>query len=944
MDKTGICESCPLYQHKMIEYGTSVDKPRLVVVGAYPVPYEISKGAPFTDKNSNIVKTIIGRYKGALTKPESKALTVEYRYAVKCTPFDNGEKVMPSAEDIKRCSVSLKEYLDRVQPDVVLLLGTDAFKALDIKEAMKNARGRIYSWNGSRVITTFHPFQVTQNPGLFDVFRKDVQKALDYARDSVEEYKFNLELPQTYEEVVETLQKNIDYVRERKETTGNPRMIAVDTETTSLEPHKEDTRMIAVSVSVKKDHGLAYLLDHREAPYTKEQRDHILELTQELLNPEYVKTIAANAKFDYKWLAFKYGLNMEYFYMDVLLAEHILDEDKKGEYSLKDLIKDYFPSMGQYEEELQDHFRKLKEERLADRRQRLDGHKKELQKVYINWWVSLSEQERRDILSRWMSKGYVQLSDTKDLVEVKTRKLKGEQVIMKKYENAVIKMLKKIPESELAHLEVPEFEDEDLEITYEDIPADIMTRYAAIDALGTYRVAAEQLKLMDEDTRTVAPLHSINTLLRWSMEYLTMPLNEKIAHMEYNGVRIDRDKCQNYMDTMDDYLTKYKDEIYTEIGRKFNLSSSAPELKQILFDEMGFTPVNYTATGEPSTDEETIKQLYEQSKTPFLKSLRDYRKIEKARNTYIRAWMKMSEYDGRLHANFHQNVAATYRLSSSHPNLQNVPFSLKEADLNLKALFIPDSDEYELYDLDIANAEMRVLCAYSQDPTLIKAFNGGMDIHSLTASNISDLTYEQVRADKEDKTSRAYMLRSLAKRINFGIVYGITAGSIAKQANAEMGTNMTEEDAQGYMNKFFENYPGVADYMNYTKKFAEQYKFVYTYTGRRRRFKIWAYGGGQKTKMERQAINSRIQTTSADIVNDNLVQLDNEIRPLGGRTILTVHDSILFQMPKGTTGMKELLDRVIIEKTREKFDWLPVDWNYDVGKGPNYGSCDEEII
>lgn len=262
----------------------------------------------------------------------------------------------------------------------------------------------------------------------------------------------------------------------------------------------------------------------------------------------------------------------------------------------------------------------------------------------------------------------------------------------------------------------------------------------------------------------------------------------------------------------------------------------------------------------------------------------------------------------------------------------------------MKALFIPDSDEFDLYDLDIANAEMRVLCAYSQDETLTKAFNEGMDIHSLTASNISDYSYEEIKANKEDKSSEAYMLRKLAKKINFGIVYGITAGSIARQANEEMGTEMTEEDAQGYMDRFFENYPGVKDYMNQTINFVNDQHFVYTLTGRRRRFNMVGFTNRQKAKMERQAINSRIQTTSADIVNDNLVQLDNHIKPLGGRVILTVHDSILFQLPKGTTGVRELLDHIIIEKTKEKFHWLPVDWKYDVGKGPNYGSCDQEII
>lgn len=276
--------------------------------------------------------------------------------------------------------------------------------------------------------------------------------------------------------------------------------------------------------------------------------------------------------------------------------------------------------------------------------------------------------------------------------------------------------------------------------------------------------------------------------------------------------------------------------------------------------------------------------------------------------------------------------------------MQNVPFLLKEAGLNLKALFIPDSEEYELYDLDIKNAEMRILCAYSQDQTLIDAFNNGMDIHSLTASNISGYSYDEIRAGKDDKGSEPEMLRSMAKKLNFGIIYGIGAASIAEQANSEMGTNMTEEDAQGYMDKFFENYPGVNDYMEATQDFVQANSFVYTYTGRRRRFGMAGFNQQIKSRSMRQAINSRIQTTSADLVNDNIVELDNHIKPLGGRVLLTVHDSILFQLPKGTTGVKELLDYVITEKTQEKFPWLPVLWTYDVGKGPNYGECDEDVI
>ena len=158
-----------------------------------------------------------------------------------------------------------------------------------------------------------------------------------------------------------------------------------------------------------------------------------------------------------------------------------------------------------------------------------------------------------------------------------------------------------------------------------------------------------------------------------------------------------------------------------------------------------------------------------------------------------------------------------------------------------------------------------------------------------------------------------------------------------------MRIKVSEKEAEEYLNKFFTTYPGVQIYMETTQAFAKQYKFVYTYTGRRRRFALSGYSNYMAARVARQSVNSRIQTTSADIVNDNIVELDNAINPLGGRAILTVHDSVLFQIPKGTSGVKSLLDKVIVDKTREKFSWLPVDWKYDVGMGPNYGACKNEV-
>jgi DNA polymerase-1 len=275
--------------------------------------------------------------------------------------------------------------------------------------------------------------------------------------------------------------------------------------------------------------------------------------------------------------------------------------------------------------------------------------------------------------------------------------------------------------------------------------------------------------------------------------------------------------------------------------------------------------------------------------------------------------------------------------------MQNVPFALKEADLNLKALFIPDSDEFEFVDLDISNAEMRVLCAYSQDEALIEAFKQGKDIHCLTAAGISDYTYDEILANKEDKTTDHYLKRQVAKKVNFGTIYMMGAETLKKNLWKDMRIDITVEEAEDYLERFFQTYPGVRNYINMTQNFASRFKFTYTFTGHRRRFPIAVYSNDQINRVARQAVNSRIQTTSAVMVNKNMWDLDPAVESLGGRLLLTVHDSVGLQRPKGVPGFKQILDEIILENTAANFPWMPVPWKYDAGYGPSYGEAHNAI-
>lgn len=265
--------------------------------------------------------------------------------------------------------------------------------------------------------------------------------------------------------------------------------------------------------------------------------------------------------------------------------------------------------------------------------------------------------------------------------------------------------------------------------------------------------------------------------------------------------------------------------------------------------------------------------------------------------------------------------------------------------LNLKDCFLADSDEYDLYDLDIGNAEMRILCGYSQDTNLIEVFNSGKDMHCMTGSNpkVSKFSYDDLLAHKNDKSSPQFTVRQAAKTINFGVVYVIGPQGLQKQLYNNLGLEVTEETCAEYIEGFLDAYKGVRSYMELIKMFTKHFNFTYSYTGRRRRFPLIEHTKVGLNKALRQAINFPIQSTSSDLVLRNIINLQKTIKPLGGRVILTVHDSILFQLPKGLTGVKGLLDDTIMIKTKQEFPWLPVPWVYDVGMGYSYGHCNEKV-
>ena len=783
MSKAGICEKCSLKTQPFVA-PVGPANANVIIIGGFPLSIDAEK-AGFQSPAGVMLQRMVKDYIAAKYRKGERP-RVRFMYSTQCLPqYDAvAKKYKNTAENVSCCSVKVQEQLDIIQPAVIVAMGMDAVKALGFKETASSMRGGIYDFvlkNGKKasVVVTFHPAELTSKSGVYNTVVKDLRKAFDIAMGEKIIGTLNPVILKTRDEIVATLSSIAEYADENYKNTGNALGIAVDTETTSLTPSNMNDRVIAVSLAYRQGEGISYPFEHRDCPFTAEEFGDIKQATADLLSRKSVTIITHNGKFDEQWIRYHYDIPMKHSAFDTMLAEHILDEDKKGSYGLKSVTKDRLPAMGKYEQELNQALQEKQAEINEAHKHRVEQWAEEKKSAILSWWKDLNIEQRGKYLAALWEKGVITGEEARALRDIKVRKVKGEFVVTKKYIDTVTKLVARLDVSTLEGLVLPEkdFDDKPRDVTFEDIDLDTLLWYAAIDAQATRMIAGEQITDFRLDNAIVhraresEAAHGRRVITKecmWAYKNITMPLADVLGHMEYYGIRLDRDRCAEYRDIVANKMAETTDSLYQQIGYKFGLSSSSPDLGKILYEDMKLPVINVTDSGAPSTDADTLKQLADEyDDAEFLKDLLSYRKMEKVKNTYLNNWLKMSARDGCIHCSFLQAGTATGRLSSSNPNLQNVPFALKELGLNLKSLFLPD-DGYQLVELDISNAEMRTLCAYSQDEALIRAFNEGQDLHCLTGAAISDYTYEDILANKEDKNTDQYRKRQLAKKVNFG--------------------------------------------------------------------------------------------------------------------------------------------------------------------------------
>ena len=409
------------------------------------------------------------------------------------------------------------------------------------------------------------------------------------------------------------------------------------------------------------------------------------------------------------------------------------------------------------------------------------------------------------------------------------------------------------------------------QIPFSAVAIDDATRYAAEDADITLRLH-----------RVLAPKLAAEPSLEGVYRDIEMPLVPVLERIEANGVRIDADELRRQTADLSRRMLAAQQKATELAGRTFNLDSPK-QLQALLFDELKLPALVKTPKGQPSTNEEALEAIADQHELPRV--ILEYRGLAKLRSTYTEKLPEMvNPHTGRVHTSYHQAGAATGRLASSDPNLQNIPIRTEDGRRIRKAFVAPQGRK--IVACDYSQIELRIMAHLSEDAGLLNAFAAGADIHRATAAEVFGRKLEEVTPNE----------RRAAKAINFGLMYGMSAFGLARNLGIGRG------EAQDYIATYFSRYPGVRDFMERTRQQARDQGFVETVFGRRLYLEYIQRGTqGQRAGAERAAINAPMQGTAADIIKRAMVDIDRWLAGQGGAAlmILQVHDELVFEADAG---------------------------------------------
>lgn len=442
------------------------------------------------------------------------------------------------------------------------------------------------------------------------------------------------------------------------------------------------------------------------------------------------------------------------------------------------------------------------------------------------------------------------------------------------------------------------------QLTFNQIDLETAGPYAAEDADITLRLHQKLRPMIDEDPCFSRVLDEIE-----------MPLMPVLADVEYTGVLIDADMLHQQSRALKTRIVDIEKEVFSQAGEEFNLASPK-QLQEILYDKLKLPILKKTPTGKPSTAENVLQELA--MDYPLPKFILEFRSLSKLKSTYTDALPEqINAKTGRVHTSYNQAVTATGRLSSTKPNLQNIPIRSEQGRKIRQAFIAPKG--FKLLAADYSQVELRIMAHLSNDPGLVKAFEKGWDVHASTAAEVYGISLEEVSTEQ----------RRRAKAVNFGLMYGMSAFGLAQQLG------ITRQEAQEHIDIYFSKYPAVLDYMEQARETATDKGYVETLFGRRLFVPdIHASNMMRRKGAERAAINAPLQGTAADIIKRAMISIDEWLceGELDVRMIMQVHDELVFEVPDNQIEAATQKIKSRMENAAE----LSVPLIVDIGVGDNW--------
>lgn len=980
--KPQLCKGCTNYENKCVTTGNWDTRARITFLGESPSWTSISAQSPMMGKNGLLLHKLI---RATVSENYADDFICHYN-----TAYAAGAEGKPLINVVEQCKQIWQtqwcgNFGQQMWTNVIVPLGLLATKSTGITaKKISDIRGKVLETTigntAVKVLPTFSLNHLAAKPGLTRVVQRDIKQAIDLAYfnkitapKTVEELAKGYLFPKTIEEVRQVCNTILEYYDPSKQANPWTWPISVDTETNTLKPYRPDAQVLMISFGWDDGRSTAILLDHPLTPYNKEEAWAEVRRVLESPKPKSFH----NAKFDLQFLRCKYGIQVNNIVWDTMLAEHWLDEDRKGTYGLKTMTPLYLEEYQGYDEDLHNALRQNEKPVIDNTEAEEETYEDSVEVAeFVEQFV---DPEDLVVFPENSPEGLVQSyldyrALWKQYDEEGNSKERGKT--LRKWKKVALLLNVPAPNPKKSKKSKKDG-------GFAEISIETLLPYAAIDTDVTRQIQKRQLRKIHllgdtEDAKNV-------------MSSLYIPGSFTLGQMEYDGTKIDLALAANYAEQLTQIVAECQDKLHELALQDFNIRSN-DELSAVM-RTCGFKAIKLTAKDKKMALTKEVLALYQQElsgvlyqsiddlakdypltdanrrltdagKLCFVETLMLFRAADGMQSRFIKKIRELSQIDGRIHTSFNLAGTSTGRLSSSNLNLQNIPLYMCRITrpikgqenphtifkgFNVKALFIPDDDDEVFWNLDIKAAEIRVLCYESKDPTLISAVNAGADIHTVFLTKVK---HPELNADLNDPLFKAqyavYLrlyksgdpdinkFRTAIKRTVFGTLYGAGSRKIAQQLGdeSEAGIAFAEEIRKA----IFKAFPTIKDYIDRTEKEVDQFGEVVSVFGRRRRFWLAVISRALRSKAIREAVNCKIQSTSSDLVLLSLFRIALHAHEIGVKVKLTVHDSIAGTIKKSRLWeLKAFCDKYVRDATKEECAWLPVEWLYDLEVGPNYG-------